>query len=64
MRQQLPDPTRLVGGQAGQDVLQIGIGIVPVHAGRLDQAHHGGRALAGAQRAGKEAVGALMLNST
>ena len=62
MRQQLPDPARLVGRQSGEDVLQISIGIVPVHAGRLDQAHHGGRTLAGAQRAGKEPVIPLMLN--
>jgi len=53
---QLPDSARLVGGQAGQDVLQIDIGIVPVHTGRLDQAHDRRSPLAGAQRTRKEPV--------
>ncbi len=64
MRQQLPDPTLGLSRQAGEDVLQIGEGLVPVEARRLDQAHDRRRPLAGAQRAGKEPVLAVMLNST
>lgn len=48
MRQQFPDSARFVGGQADEDIFQVGMGIMPVHAGRLDQAHHGSRTLAGA----------------
>lgn len=35
-------------GQPPEDVLEVGVGIVAVHPGRLDQAHDGGGALAGA----------------
>ena len=64
VRQQLPDPTLRLRRQAGEDILQIGEGLVPVEARRLDQAHDRRRPLAGAQRAGKEPVLAVMLNST
>ena len=33
MRQQFADPARFVGRQAGEDIFQIGMGIVPVQAG-------------------------------
>ena len=62
MRQQLSDPTLWLSRQAGEDVLQIGEGLMPVEARRLDQAHDRRRALAGAQRTGKEPVLAVMLN--
>ena len=51
MRQQFPDPTLRLSRQAGEDILQIGEGLVAVEARRLDQAHDRSRALAGAQRA-------------
>ena len=41
-------------GQARQHVLQVGIGVMPVHARRLHQAHHRGRALARAQASGEQ----------
>ena len=63
MRQQLPDPTLRLSRQAGEDVLQIGEGLVPVEARRLDQAHDRRRPLAGAQRPGKEPVLAVMSSS-
>ena len=44
MRQQLADLTRPLRRQACQHVLEIGIRIMPVHAGRLDQAHDRRRA--------------------
>ena len=62
MRQQLPDPTLRLSRQAGEDILQIGKGLMPVQARRLDQAHDRRRELAGAQRTRKEPVLALMLN--
>lgn len=49
MRQQLADLTRPLRRQACQHVLEIGIRIMPVHAGRLDQAHDCCRAFAAAQ---------------
>lgn len=49
MREQFGDVGRLVGRQSREDVFQIGVGIVPVELGRLDQAHDGSRALTGAQ---------------
>ena len=41
---------------AGEDVLQIGEGLVPVEARRLDQAHDRRSPFAGTERAGKEPV--------
>lgn len=41
-------------------VFEVGVRVVPVELGRLDQAHDGGSALARAQRAGKQPVLALM----
>ena len=56
MRQQFPDPALGLSRQAGEDILQIGVGLVPVETGRPDQAQDRRRALAGAQRTGKEPV--------
>ncbi len=62
MRQQLPDPALRLSRQSGEDVLQIGEGLMPVEARRLDQAHDRRGPLAGAQRTRKEPVLPLMLN--
>ena len=62
MRQQLLDMAGLVRQQPGQDVLEVGIGVMPVHARRLDQAHDGGCALARTQRTCEEPIGPFMLN--
>jgi len=48
MEQQLPDPTLRLRRQAGEDVLQIGVGLVPIEARRLDQADDRRRPFAGA----------------
>ena len=42
MRQQFLDPAGPVRGQPREHVLQVGIGIVPVHPSRLHQTHHRG----------------------
>ncbi len=63
MRQQLTDPALRLSRQAGEDILQIREGLVPVEARRLDQAHDRRGPLAGAQRAGKKPVLALMPSS-
>ena len=62
MRQQLPNSTLGLSRQASKDVLQVGIGLMPIQARRLDQAHDRRRPLAGAQRTRKEPVLPLMLN--
>ena len=51
MRQQFVDEPHFVRGQARQDILQVLVWIEPVELGRLDQAHHCGRALLRPQRA-------------
>ena len=56
MRQQLPDPTLRLSRQAREYVLQIGEGLVPIQARRLDQAHDRRGPFAGAQGTGKEPV--------
>ena len=56
MRQQLPDPALRLSQQAGEDILQIREGLVPVEARRLDQAHDRRSPFAGTERAGKEPV--------
>lgn len=40
VRQELVDTAGLVRGQPGEHVLEVRIGVVPVHACRLNQAHH------------------------
>ncbi len=49
MREQFGDVGRFVGRQSREDVFQIGVRIVPIELGRLDQAHDGSRTLTGAQ---------------
>ncbi len=56
MRQQLPDPALRLSRQSGEDVLQIGEGLVAIEARGLDQAHDRRRPFASAQRPGKEPV--------
>lgn len=56
MRQQLADLTGPVRGQSPQHFAQVGMRIVPMELGRLDQAHDGGRTLACQQRARKQPV--------
>ena len=56
MRQQLANLTGLVRGQALQHVAQIGMRIVAIELGRLDQTHDDSRALACQQRARKQPV--------
>jgi hypothetical protein len=40
MWQQLIEAASGLGREPRQDVLQIGIGIVPIKLGRLDETHH------------------------
>ena len=47
MWQQFIDPTVELRGQSGQDVLEIGKGVMPAELGRLQQAHHHRGTLAG-----------------
>ena len=58
MGQQIFDLAVALRGQPIQDILEIGVGVEPVEAGRLDQAHDGGGPLAGPLGAGKEPVAA------
>ena len=48
MWQQLPDPTLRLSRQTGEGIPQVGVGLMPIQARRLDQAHDRRRALAGA----------------
>lgn len=48
MRQQFCNLTRQLRRQARQHILQVGIRIVPIIAGRLDQTHDRSGALAAA----------------
>ena len=56
MRKEFGDFAERLGRQARQDVLQIREGIMAIEFGGLDQAHDGGRALAGPQAPGEEPV--------
>lgn len=47
--QEFVDLAGLVGRQPFQHILQVGVGLVAVQLGALDQAHDGGGALATAQ---------------
>ena len=51
MRQEFGDQMVFVRGQALQHVFEIGVGVVPVEPGALNQAHDRSRTLAGPQRA-------------
>ena len=54
--QQLIDAAGLVRGQPRKNILEVGVGIVPAHTCRLDQAHHRRCPLARAQATGKQPV--------
>lgn len=54
MRQQFVDAAVQLRGQAGQDVLEVGPRIMAIELGRLHQAHHDGRTLAGEFASAKE----------
>ena len=56
MRQQFVDAAAQVRGQPCENILQIRVEVVPVHARRLDQAHDGGRTLARAKATGEQPV--------
>ena len=51
VRQEFGDQVVFVRGQTLQDILEIGVRIVPVEPGALNQAHDRSRTLAGPQRA-------------
>ena len=59
MRQQLIDVLVFGLRQPGQDILDVGVRIMPVELGRLNQAHYGGQALAGGERTREEPILAL-----
>lgn len=52
MRQQFVDLAVFLRRQASQHVLQIGIQIIPIELGTLNQTHHSGRTLARTQCSG------------
>jgi hypothetical protein len=54
MRQQFRDPARWLRRQPRQNILEVGIRIVPVELGRLDQIHDGRTASARAQADGRQ----------
>ena len=56
MGKELVDVALLVGGQSDQDVFEVGVGIVAVELGRLDQARNRSGTLARAQAAGEQPV--------
>ena len=60
MWQQFLDPTVELGRQSGQNVLEVGKGVMPVELGRLQQAHHHGGTLAGQLAAYEQPVFAVM----
>lgn len=43
--------------QPCQDILEVGVGVMPIELGTLNQTHDGSRTLTRAQRAGKQPVG-------
>ena len=60
MWQQFFDPTVELCRQSGQDVLEIGKGVMPVELGRLQQAHHDGGTLAGQLAAYEQPIFTIM----
>ena len=56
MRQQLADHAVALGWQAGQDIFQIGIRIMPIELGALNQTHDGRTTLARTQGAGEQPI--------
>ena len=61
MRQQFVDAAVQVRWQPGERVLEVSPGVMPAELGRLHQAHHHGRALAGQFAAGEQPGFAFML---
>ena len=61
MRQQFVDAAVQVRWQPGEHVLEVSPGVMPAELGRLHQAHHHGRALAGQFAAGEQPGFAFML---
>ena len=64
MWQKFIDPTIELRGQSGQNVLEVGKGVMPVELGRLQQAHHHGGTLAGQLAAYEQPVFAIMRRFT
>ena len=60
MRQQLFNLTILVRRQTSQHVLDVGIRIMPVELGALNQTHHRSGALTRSQRTGKQPIASFM----
>lgn len=60
MRQQLLDRIRPMRGRPCQNVLEVRIRFMPVHSGRLNQAHHCSRTLPSVQALGKQPIVAFM----
>lgn len=56
MRQQFLDPAVRMCGQMREHVLQIGVGVVSIEFGGLDQAHDSCRAFAGTHGACKQPI--------
>ena len=56
MRQQFFNLTVFLRWQTRQHILEIGIGIMPIEPGALNQTHHRSGTLPGAQGAGKHPV--------
>ena len=56
MGQQFADAAGRLRRQPLEHVADVGIGLEPIELGRVDQAHDGGGALAGAQRSSEEPV--------
>jgi hypothetical protein len=56
MRQQFGDLAGTLRRQSREHVSGIGVGVVAIHACRLDQAHHRSGTLASPERAGKQPV--------
>ena len=53
MGQQIVNAARRLGRQSLKDVFEVGVGVVPVDARRVQQAHHRSAPLARTQTAGK-----------
>lgn len=62
MGQEFSDATSRLGGQPLQDISQVGIGLMPVQFGGLDQAHDSGSPLASPQAAGEQPIVATQGN--
>lgn len=56
MRQQLVDATGRLRGQAFEHVAQVGVGVMPIHSCRVDQAHDRSGPLPRTQAASEQSV--------